>query len=257
METAVISVAAALSSLATFFTGFGLATALTPVMLLFFPPQTAIALTAVVHLANNLFKYALTRNHIDWRTLARFGVPAGIGALTGALLLHYLPVNSALAEYHFAGRLCKITTVKLGIGILMVVFALFELIPRFRNLRFGEDKIYAGGFISGFFGGLSGHQGALRSAFLVRAGLSKETFIATGIAIACVVDLIRLAVYNPLSAGFDWFAHGRMIIAATLAAFTGAIAGNMLLRKISVRVIEFLVAIGVCLIGLALALGLL
>lgn len=37
-----------------------------------------------------------------------------------------------------------------------------------------------GGLLSGFFGGLSGNQGALRSAFLLKAGLSKEAFIATG-----------------------------------------------------------------------------
>ena len=35
-------------------------------------------------------------------------------------------------------------------------------------------------FGSGFFGGLSGMQGALRSAFLARAGLSKEAFVASG-----------------------------------------------------------------------------
>jgi acyl-CoA reductase-like NAD-dependent aldehyde dehydrogenase len=38
-----------------------------------------------------------------------------------------------------------------------------------------------GGLLSGFFGGLSGHQGALRSVFLLRAGLTKESFIATGV----------------------------------------------------------------------------
>ncbi len=87
MELALISATAALASLATFFTGFGLATVLTPVMLVYFPPHTAIALTAVVHLLNNLFKYALTRHHIDWRTVLRFGAPAAIGALLGAALL--------------------------------------------------------------------------------------------------------------------------------------------------------------------------
>ena len=42
----------------------------------------------------------------------------------------------------------------------------------------------AGGLLSGFLGGLSGHQGALRSAFLIKCGLSKEVFIASGVVIA-------------------------------------------------------------------------
>jgi len=38
-----------------------------------------------------------------------------------------------------------------------------------------------GGVVSGFFGGLSGNQGAFRSAFLLGAGLGKDAFIATGV----------------------------------------------------------------------------
>lgn len=257
MELALISATAALASLATFFTGFGLATVLTPVMLVYFPPQTAIALTAVVHLLNNLFKYALTRHHIDWRTVLRFGAPAAIGALLGAALLHFLPTEKIWLNYTLGSRSAAITPVKLTIGILMVFFALFEGIPRLKKLRFGENKIYLGGFISGFFGGLSGHQGALRSAFLIRAGLAKEMFIATGIAIACIVDLTRLAVYNPVSAGLDWRAHTATVVFATAAAFAGAVAGNLLLTKISIRAVEIFVAAGVSLLGLSLALGLL
>jgi hypothetical protein len=46
-----------------------------------------------------------------------------------------------------------------------------------------------GGILSGFFGGLSGIQGAIRSAFLVKSGLKKEAYIATGVVIACFVDI--------------------------------------------------------------------
>lgn len=257
MDILLISATAALASLLTFFTGFGLATVVTPVMLLFFPPQTAIALTAVVHLLNNLFKYALTRHHIDWQTVLRFGAPAAIGALCGAALLHFLPTEKIWLTYSIGPRNAAITPVKLTIGTLMIFFALFEGIPRLKALRFGEGKIYLGGLLSGFFGGLSGHQGALRSAFLIRAGLSKEVFIATGIAIACIVDLVRLAVYNPINIGIDWRIHTLTVMAATAAAFIGAVLGNLLLKKISIRVVEIMVAFGVSLLGLTLASGLL
>ena len=54
--------------------------------------------------------------------------------------------------------------------------------------------------MSGFIGGVSGHQGALRSAFLLRfkASITKESFIATNVVIAVFVDVVRLAVYCAL-----------------------------------------------------------
>ena len=58
----------------------------------------------------------------------------------------------------------------------MFGFAFLELLPFFKKLEFDENKLFFGGVISGFFGGLSGHQGALRSAFLIKCGLSKESF---------------------------------------------------------------------------------
>ena len=52
-----------------------------------------------------------------------------------------------------------------------------------------------GGLLSGFFGGLSGHQGALRSAFLAKAGLTTERFVGSNAVIGFLVDLTRIAVY--------------------------------------------------------------
>jgi hypothetical protein len=51
-------------------------------------------------------------------------------------------------------------------ALLMMVFALFELLPSLRKLTFSNRHLVIGGLLSGFFGGFSGHQGALRSAFL-------------------------------------------------------------------------------------------
>ncbi len=42
--------------------------------------------------------------------------------------------------------------------------------------------------MTGFFGGLSGMQGAMRSAFLAKSGLGKEAFIATGAVIAAAAS---------------------------------------------------------------------
>ena len=73
-----------------------------------------------------------------------------------------------------------------------------ELLPVFTRLALDRRWLPVGGLVSGFFGGLSGHQGAFRSMFLVKAGLDKEAFVATGVVLAVVVDMARLVVY-----GFD------------------------------------------------------
>src|SRR5690606_19374220 len=78
------------ASLLTFFTGFGLGTLLLPAMLPFFAPEVAVALTAVVHFLNGLFKLALTWRHADLRLALRFAVPAFVAALVGARLLVWL-----------------------------------------------------------------------------------------------------------------------------------------------------------------------
>jgi uncharacterized protein len=81
------------------------------------------------------------------------------------------------------------------IGVLMIAFSLFELLPRFEKMEIDEKWLPLGGLISGFFGGLSGHQGAVRSVFFSKAKIDKESFIATGIIISFMIDITRLSVY--------------------------------------------------------------
>ena len=59
MEILIIAIVAFLAALLTFFSGFGLGTILTPVMLIFFPPEIAISLTGIVHFCNNIFKLSI------------------------------------------------------------------------------------------------------------------------------------------------------------------------------------------------------
>jgi hypothetical protein len=194
-EIIIICIAAFLTSILTFFSGFGLGTILMPVFALFFPIDIAIALTGVVHFANNLFKMALVGKMADKKVLMRFGIPAIAASFLGAWLLMKITVLPSLFQYEMWGREFEVTPVKLIIAILLLFFSLFEFIPRFKKMQFGKNKLILGGVLSGFFGGLAGIQGALRSAFLIKSGLSKEAYIATGVIIASLVDFTRLWVY--------------------------------------------------------------
>ena len=130
MSYLIICLAAFLSSGLTLFSGFGLGTLLLPVMALFFPIDLAIALTAVVHALNNLFKCWLLGRHADKAVVLKFGLPAILAALLGARLLLYLSDLQPLLHYQLLGREAYIMPVKLVVAVLMVVFALFELAPR-------------------------------------------------------------------------------------------------------------------------------
>ena len=242
MEIAIVCLVALLASGLTFFSGFGLGTLLLPAFALFMPLEQAVAATAVVHLLNGLFKLALLRRHIDRGVLLRFGVPAVLAALLGAWLLSRLGTLPALYDYTAYGRAFAIAPIKLVIGLLLLLFALVELVPKLRDLEFDARWQPLGGALSGVFGGLAGMQGALRSAFLARSGLDKQAFVATGAAIACVIDVSRLAVYaGTLLRVFASLDH-RLLACAVLAAFAGAWFGNRLLKKTTMHGIQRIVA---------------
>lgn len=180
MELVVIALVALAAAGLTLFSGFGLGTILMPVFALFFPVPVAIAATAVVHLANNLFKLGLMARQADWHVVFRFGLPAALAAIGGAALLGWIDAAPVLARWSWGTRQFDVTLVKSVIGALVVTFALLEMWPRFQALALPPKWMPFGGLLSSFFGGLSGNQGALRSAFLIKAGLGKEAFVATG-----------------------------------------------------------------------------
>lgn len=242
MQAVLICVAALAASGLTLFSGFGLGTVLMPVIAIFFPVPMAIAITAVVHLANSLFKLVLLWRDVDRRVFLAFGFPALLAAIPGALLLDYLSGLDPIARYQLATRQFAIMPVKLAAGLLLVVFATAELVPFLNRLTDKWLGLSAGGVLSGFFGGLSGHQGAFRSAFLIRAGLGKNPFVATNAAIAVLVDASRILVYG---VSFDIaFIQGQsaLILLATASAFLGAFIGTRLLRKVTIGFIQKFVA---------------
>jgi len=239
----------------TFFSGFGLGTMLTPAFILFFPPEIAIAATAIVHFLNNLFKLILVGRHAVKNIIIKFGIPAIIGALVGAKLLGWLSNIDNGGSISVFG-LTETPAINLAIGIMIVLFSLIELIPKLKKLEFDQRWLIPGGVISGFFGGLSGHQGALRSAFLIKFPLSKEQFVASGIVIACLIDSMRIGTYA-LSFDFTTILDSMgLMVAATLSAFAGAIIGKKLMTKVTINFLQNMVGIFMIAIGCALILNL-
>lgn len=248
---AIIPLAALAASLITLISGFGLGTLLLPVFAIFFPLEMAILLTAVVHLLNNGFKLGLLWKDIQWTTVLRFGVPGILGAYLGARLMLSLGTRGAL----YQGVLHPVDPLDLVIAGLMLVFGLFEISKTLNKLSLPPTWLVPGGFISGFFGGLSGHQGALRSLFLLRSGLAKEAFIASGVAIACMVDLTRLPTYLRGGSMNGIQDQWPLLTAATLAAFMGAWWGKNLIPKVTMRAVQLTVGVLILIVAVFLGSG--
>src|SRR5687768_5949769 len=117
MDIIILCIAALITSLLTFFSGFGLGTILTPVFAIFFPIEIAIALTGVVHFLNNIFKLVLTGRHADKQVVFRFGIPAFFAALLGAFLLLQITDLEPLYSYAIGDKHFHITPVKLIISL--------------------------------------------------------------------------------------------------------------------------------------------
>lgn len=255
MEIIILSISAFIISILTFFSGFGLGTILSPIFMIFFPIEVAIGLTGIVHFFNNIFKLLLIGRHTNKEVLIRFGVPAVLFAILGSWLLINITDIKPLFSYEISNKLFHVYPVKLIIAVLLIIFASIEIIPYFKNLEFGKDKLFLGGALSGFFGGLSGNQGALRSAFLIKAGLSKEEFISTAVVISAFVDFTRLSVYATRINSINIENNLLLIVCSVCAAIIGAFLGNKLLKKVTLKSIQIIVAIMVILFSILLGFG--
>ena len=175
LSLAITFVAAALTVPA----GFGLATMLTPVVLIWLPPHEAIAVVAIVHGTHNAWKLKVLADHVDYSAVKRFGWALVLGAILGALLQSKIHKDPLL----------------LVVGLALIILPILSVTERWTKLRLPETEDRVGGFGSGFLGGLTGHQGALRALFLRKRLPDKVAYAATASILALMVDLSRIPVY--------------------------------------------------------------
>jgi len=210
LSMAITLVAAALTVPA----GFGLATMLTPVVLFWLPPHEAIAVVAIIHGAHNAWKLKLLRLSVDFGAVKRYGWALVVGAVIGALLHSYIPSDPLL----------------LVVGLALVILPILSATERWTNFRLPESEDRIGGFGSGFFGGLTGHQGALRAMFLQKRLPDKVSYAATASVLALAVDITRIPIYIIFegSAILDEYV---LILALVIAAVVGVNLGKVWLTK--------------------------
>ena len=222
-------VAAFLAGVVGTLAGFGAATVLLPVALIFFDFKTALVLTAFTHLFGNMGRMAFFHKRLAWRVVAYFGLVGIPGTLFGALLVNH--INE--------------TVLQASLGIFLISYGIFALaVPTFR-LKQKPANMLAGGLGSGILAGLIGTGGAIRTAFLTAYRLPKIQYLATSGALAFVVDGMRIPVYlkdGLLPSRYYW-----MLPVLFVLAVGGSYLGKKLTSKIPQRAFSKIVL--VCLIA--------
>lgn len=243
-----------LVSLMAFFSGFGLGTVLTPILVLFMPLTSAIALTAVVHFLTSLMKCVVLRNHIDWRVWWAFGIPALCAAVVGALMLTALSAFSHSITYHIFSREAHIEILKVVIGVLLLCMVFVQR-GGVRHFFISREWLPIGGLLSGFLGGLSGYQGAVRSIFLSGVVVNTQQFIATGAAIALCVDAARLVVYSFSPTPLLQQVGLSLILYVIVSALAGVAVGARFAYLVKLEIVRNLVSVVLCVLAVALIVG--
>src|SRR3954469_25249080 len=139
----------------------------------------AVAAVSIPHAIATAVRCWRLRSHIDWGVIRTFGVLSAVGGLAGALL--YSRFDSAL--------LTKI------LGVLLIATAIAAITEWVKRLHPGGITAQALGLVSGFFGGIAGNQGGLRSGALMAFRLAPVAVVATATATGLAVDAARMPVY--------------------------------------------------------------
>ncbi len=211
-------------------------------------------LTAIVHFLNNVFKISMLFKEVDRTILLYFGIPAIGGAYLGSWLATHLD-NSTAYGVSFWGEYVEVSYFTVVVAVLMILFALQEIFLGRKGLAFQRTAFIPGGVVSGFFGGLTGHQGALRSMFLLKSGLSTSAYVATGVAIAMLIDLTRLPRYLMETELHVIRSEWPVLLSATIFAFTGAFVGKRLMKNVTFRLVQWIVGLLMIVISLSLLTG--
>ena len=198
--------------------GFGIGSLLTPLLAVRFGTATAVALVTLPHAMATAVRCWRLRAHVDRSVLVRFGLLSAAGALCGALIYTRLG----------PGALTRV------LGGLLILTAVAQLTGWASRWTPSGWLVAVFGFLSGFFGGVAGNQGGLRSAALTAFGLAPLRFVATATATGLIVDAVRTPVYLWHS-GPVLLSLWAPILVATVGVLIGTVVGERLLLGLSPR----------------------
>jgi hypothetical protein len=237
MEIILVTLLTLIAATVGTITGFGTSTLMIPVLAIFFPPVEAIFLVAIIHWFGDIWKVILFRKGFNRRLLVLFGITGLATSYLGAF------ISLGANEEIFLRVL----------GASLSAYAIFLVFESKFKIPAGNFTALSGGALSGFFAGMFGIGGAIRSAFLSAFNLPKAVYIATAGAIGLLVDSTRIITYFAGGATLPqelWLGLFLFIP----ASFVGAQIAKRIVDRIPQQSFRIVVAIFLLLIGLKLLL---
>jgi len=214
--------------------GFGIGSLLTPAIAVTAGAKLAVAAVSIPHAIGTSIRFWRLRRDVDWNIVRSFGVTSAAGGVAGALLNTW--ATSRMLEIVF--------------GALLVLAGASQVTGFAKRWRLRGALAWLGGALSGFFGGLVGNQGGIRTAAMLGFEVDKRQFVATTTAVALLVDAARVPIF------LAYQTHALMALLQVIAiASLGVIAGTLFGEKLLARVPEhqFRILVGVLLLTLGVS----
>lgn len=237
MEIVYILLITFLASIIGTTSGFGLSTIMIPILTLWIPPLETLFLVGIIHWFGSFWKLTLFRSGIRWNLILLFGLAGFLTSYLGASL-----TLSASSE-----------TLLRALGGFLILYAIFLFFQQNFKIRPANTNAVLGGSLSGFFAGVFGIGGAIRTMFLTTFNLPKEVFIATTGGIALIIDSTRLVTYFSGGAELSKF-HWIGLIFFIPASFLGAQTAKRIVNRIPQQKFRTFIAVFLLLAGIKLIL---
>src|SRR5687768_6918601 len=182
MLEAIVLLAGVIGGAVASVAGFGIGSLLTPAIASATDARLAVAAVSIPHAIGTSIRFWRFRRGVDWTIVRSFGITSAAGGMTGALLNAYAP-SRALA---------------IVFGLLLILAGASQLTGHAGRWRLRGKLAWIGGAVSGFFGGLVGNQGGIRTAAMLGFEIDKRQFVATTTAVALLIDAARVPIYVAL-----------------------------------------------------------
>jgi hypothetical protein len=226
IQPILLSVFTFLTALIGTVSGFGISTILIPVMALFYPLPVVLLFVAIIHLASDIWKIIFFKKGLNWKLILGFGIPGIIFSYLGASIS--LSISAVILK-----RL---------LGVFLIVYVIYLFMKQRWKIPRTNLTSVAGGSLSGFFAGIFGVGGAIRSAFLSAYDLPKETYLFTAGVIALIIDVSRISKY--LSGGVSMNSYLLLLLLVLIPlSFLGAFLAKRIVNKVPQNMFRLVIAV--------------
>ena len=218
--------------------GFGIGSMLTPAIAAASGTKLAVAAVSIPHAIGTSIRFWRFRREVDWAVVRSFGLTSAAGGLTGALLNTW--ATSRALELVF--------------GSLLVLAGGSQVTGYAKRWRLRGTLAWLGGALSGFFGGLVGNQGGIRTAAMLGFDVSKRQFVATTTAVALVIDMARVPIYLAVETA-ELVRMWPTMALATLGVIIGTLSGERLLARVPEQRFRMVVGVLLLVLGVSFLIG--